>query len=778
MGKHILLALAALLLVVPCSAATITVDDNGPAHFRTIQAAIDSASEDDVIVVLPGTYGEQVTFNGRRVTVRSSNPNDPSMVRETVITSGSGASVVFDFAEDSRAVLQGFTITGHGIYCAASAPTISGNVIRGCAESGIVGERGASPTIVDNTIVSNSLEGIYACDGLIQGNTIMQNSAGIAYCDGLIQGNMISGNGNASGLYFCNGEIAGNTIVGNVSATQGGGLYNCGGWIHHNIIAGNRAKWGGGGLYICNGSICNNTIVGNAAGDSGGGLCLCPGLVCNNIIAANTALVGGGVLGRCASVYNTFWDNDGGNLGGDAIVGLGDSVVNPLFAQDGYWDDQGTPSDTGDDTWVGGDYHLRSRAGRWDLTADRWVADTVTSPCIDAGDPASDWAAELWPHGLRVNNGAYGGTSQASMSLSVLGDLADLNNDGYIGLGDMERLADKWLLQKHLLAEDLNRDGAVDFNDVVLLASSWRQGSAAPRPPTPNPMTWAVKPYAIGTSTIAMVATTAMSTDGTGVQYYFEDYYDPRFNSGWVTFAAGEEPRWEDTGLDPKVTVWYRVKARNRGNQLQTDWSETASATTAADDLMSPSPNPSTWEEPPHAVSATSIRMVATAATDASGVEYQFECTSHPSRSSGWQDERTYEVTSLPHGQYVFRTRARDKSPRHNMTGFSTEVTADLQPPTPDPMQWESVPKEINIGGGAFTYYATMTAVEATDDSADVQYYFECTTEPGFSSGWQASREYTRLVGRKSQFHRFRVKARDTSSGHNETGWSTELQSK
>ncbi|MHC4213457.1 MAG: hypothetical protein ACYSWP_08815, partial [Planctomycetota bacterium] len=47
-----------------------------------------------------------------------------------------------------------------------------------------------------------------------------------------------------------------------------------------------------------------------------------------------------------------------------------------------------------------------------------WVLDNVNSPCIDAGDPASDWTEELWPNGNRINMGAYGGTSQASMSLS------------------------------------------------------------------------------------------------------------------------------------------------------------------------------------------------------------------------------------------------------------------------------------------------------------------------------------------------------------------------
>jgi hypothetical protein len=44
----------------------------------------------------------------------------------------------------------------------------------------------------------------------------------------------------------------------------------------------------------------------------------------------------------------------------------------------------------------------------------------MTSPCIDAGDPNSDWTGEIWPHGERINMGTYGGTQQASMSTQTV----------------------------------------------------------------------------------------------------------------------------------------------------------------------------------------------------------------------------------------------------------------------------------------------------------------------------------------------------------------------
>ena len=66
--------------------------------------------------------------------------------------------------------------------------------------------------------------------------------------------------------------------------------------------------------------------------------------------------------------------------------------------------------------WLHGDYHLTSKAGRWDTVTKTWIKDLVASPCIDAGDPVLPVQAEPMPNGSRVNMGAYGGTRQASLS--------------------------------------------------------------------------------------------------------------------------------------------------------------------------------------------------------------------------------------------------------------------------------------------------------------------------------------------------------------------------
>jgi hypothetical protein len=122
-------------------------------------------------------------------------------------------------------------------------------------------------------------------------------------------------------------------------------------------------------------------------------------------------------------------------------------------------------------------YHVKSQAGHWDPTRLSWIKDNVTSPCIDAGDPNSDWTSELWPNSKRINMGAYGGTPEASMSLSAAGNIADFNHDDTVNLSDLLMLADMWLAEEVLLAEDVNRDGSVDFADFTLLASHWLENN-------------------------------------------------------------------------------------------------------------------------------------------------------------------------------------------------------------------------------------------------------------------------------------------------------------
>lgn len=117
--------------------------------------------------------------------------------------------------------------------------------------------------------------------------------------------------------------------------------------------------------------------------------------------------VDGNVQIGSARVVATYSDIQGG------WSGPGNIDADPQFVLAGHWDDAG---------WVAGDYHLKSQGWRWDGSAGVWTSDEVTSPCIDAGDPASPLADEptTVPAGPvvneRINIGAYGGTPEASVA--------------------------------------------------------------------------------------------------------------------------------------------------------------------------------------------------------------------------------------------------------------------------------------------------------------------------------------------------------------------------
>jgi hypothetical protein len=291
--------------------------------------------------------------------------------------------------------------------------------------------------------------------------------------------------------------------------------------------------------------------------------------------------------------------------------------------------------------------------------------------------------------------------------------------------------------------------------------------------PEPDPMTWASPPSATGPMTITMTATTATDTSPP-VQYYFECTTDGDANSGWQT-----SPTYVASGLNPSTLYSFKVKARDSSpTQNETDWSSTESATTNPPDTTPPTPDPMEWDSVPTATGPTSITMTATTATDANTppVQYYFECTTDGNKSSDWQTSPTYVASGLNAGTlYSFRVQARDSAPALNETDWSAEESAttdppDTTPPTPNPMEWLTVPTATG------PYSITMTANTATDAcSPPVQYYFECTTDGSKSSSWQPSATYSPSSLNPSTSYSFKVHARDSAPALNETGWSSTL---
>lgn len=433
-----------------------------PEDFSTIQSAINVAPENGVIIVLPGTYYENINFNGKDITLTSTDPEDLNIVASTIIGGGQNGSVVtFSGNETIDCKLTGFTIKDG--FTEDNGGGINGNDTRAtieyCKITGNMARYGG---------------GVASCDGVIINCSINNNMADFY----------------GGGLCFSHATISNCLISHNIADHDGGGLDQCHGLITNCLINNNTAGWGGG-LFFCNGVIVNCTIADNIANNQGGGLSKCRGTITNCIIWGNSPEpeYEPQIVYSSAPTYSCIHDWAGGGIGN--ITNDPNSDPNDLNSSYNVFPLFVDPNN--------GNYHLKSRYGRWDSANSQWVYDSNTSPCIDAGDPEiirywdsngtpadpnddflveyldpnALWQNELWPHGDRINMGAYGGTPQASMSPNPVGNIADLDHDDTVGILDLELLSEDWLYAEILLDTDLNRNGKVDIADFADFAQQW-----------------------------------------------------------------------------------------------------------------------------------------------------------------------------------------------------------------------------------------------------------------------------------------------------------------
>jgi hypothetical protein len=186
-----------------------------------------------------------------------------------------------------------------------------------------------------------------------------------------------------------------------------------------------------------------------------------------------------------ASVRNCiFWNNEGDDVWG-AEAGIvadycyvssdptGTNIGPPQYPDPLFADE------------AAGDYHLKSKGGRWNPATGRCtIRDAVHSPCIDAGDRNSAWDLEPWPNGSRINLGAYGNTPQASK----LFPNPDISGDDCVNVTDLlmvrnqlgkcgSQIAPPWV--------DVNGDGCVNVTDLLIVRNTLSKGSGCNPAPLP-----------------------------------------------------------------------------------------------------------------------------------------------------------------------------------------------------------------------------------------------------------------------------------------------------
>ncbi len=423
-----------------------------PSQYATIQAAIDASSDDDIVIIAPGTYtgtgNRDIDFQGKKIIVRSEDPDDPLIMNSTVIDCNGSVvnnhrGFIFNNAESNSSVLSGLTIRdgfsdfGGGILCENSSPTISFCQIENC-------------------LATNNGGGLYG-----------SNTSQPAISFSLFKNNTASFFGGGLSLW---------------SASQIR--------LQNVALVGNQAKFGGGiyatesGLVLSNVTVTKN--MGDISSSRGGGLFALDANIAidNSIFWNNQAPFGHEIAlnGATTTLEINYSDIQGSenqidNIGGANIMwGLGNIDQDPLFVD---------PNN---------DLRCQSQGLRWDpdffgAGNGGWVSDAQTSRCIDAGNPGKSLKDEvldipadplnLIGVNIRLNMGVYGGTDQASLAPGQLIDpigwslLEDLTNDGHVNINDIAGFSESWLANTLCLPGDINRNGLVDMYDLVDISQAW-----------------------------------------------------------------------------------------------------------------------------------------------------------------------------------------------------------------------------------------------------------------------------------------------------------------
>lgn len=347
---------------------------NVPADYKTIQDAIDHSMDGDTVLVAPGTYYENISFNGKAILLTSNfiYHRNFSQVSNTIINGSkstkpdSASCVTFDSNEGKNSIIQGFTLTGG----TGTESIYPGDGVAHRGGGGILVDH-SSPTIRFNYIYNNG-----KTDGRMNGAGIDAHNQSSP----LITNNVIAFNKGSFGVGLCLWEFASATVKNNIIA------YNTG------------AHWYGGagiGIDLSSAIIENNTIANNYAFGNG----------------ADKNGTGGGIViwnyndedGKTQYINNIIWGNMQQHGNTVELFSLTETDVDLSYS------------------FVEGGFEETQNYNESPLFAEQHLMLLENSPAIDAGSPESVYNDKedsnnlgnaLFPSQGTITNdiGAYGGS--------------------------------------------------------------------------------------------------------------------------------------------------------------------------------------------------------------------------------------------------------------------------------------------------------------------------------------------------------------------------------
>jgi len=246
-----------------------------PGEFPTIAGAIGAAEDGDVVIVAPGTYVGTVDPVGKAITIRSTDPGDPSIVEQTILDGDGARALQIALGERLDTVVEGFTITGGveekggGVLVFASDPVIRSCVIR------------------NNQADQGGGAYVYASSALFEDCTFVDNTGGdggavFAYAGTYVRfercdftGNEATSDGGAVRSTFSDVRFQACTFAGNTAVAQGGaysGANGVGRFVS-TLIRDNQAALGGAlATFDESPRLVNTTLIRNVATNDGGAI--------------------------------------------------------------------------------------------------------------------------------------------------------------------------------------------------------------------------------------------------------------------------------------------------------------------------------------------------------------------------------------------------------------------------------------------------------------------------------------------------------------------------